>query len=216
MKRPVTGGTTTIDVPAADPVIVRPAPGADGLVANACGYNVDGSLSIQLARSTGTLGATMLFSPNSSSVAVQDASFRNPANETTAMPESTVTLTCRGGGTIDDWVGVYDQYWACLPIEHGHAQLGLTASGAAVLSVTDEDPPGSGDINTFSATLLDGSPHAAQGFFDGGPADNRYREHFTWVLGRNDSFSQWSRYEYMTGSNQGAGGVCAAVARKMP
>lgn len=213
---PLTGEVTTIEIPAGEPLVVKPASGAGSIVANACGYNVDGTVPTRLTGSTGTLEATWQFSASSTSAAVQQVSFRNPAGETTAMPDTTVDLTCGAGGTTDDWEAVYDQHWACLPLEYGHAELTLTATGATTLSITDEDPPGSGDINTFDATLVSASPHAAKGFFDGGPVGNRYREYFTWTLGKDGGFSQWSQYAYTEGPNLGAGGVCAAIAKRLP
>jgi hypothetical protein len=213
---PMTGETTTIDIPVGAPVVVKAVSGATSVVANACGYNLGGSVPIQLTGPTGTLNATWLFSPNSASVAVQRVSFRDPAGQSTAMPDSTVALTCGSGGTIDDWVAVYDQHWACLPSEYGRAQLTLAATGAQTLSITDEDPPGSGDRNTYAATLLDSSPHAAKGYFDSGPFGNRYREYFTWTLGKDGGFTQWSHYAYTDGTHSGSGGICAAIAKRMP
>jgi hypothetical protein len=213
---PMTGETTTIQIPAGAPVVMKPVSAASAVVANACGYNVDGSVPIQLSGSTGTLNATWLFSPNTASVAVQRVSFRDPAGQTTAMPDSTVTMTCGSGGTIADWTAVYDQHWACLPTEHGRARLTLTTTGATTLSITDEDPPGSGHTDTYPATTVDASPHAAKGYFDGGPAGNHYREYFTWTLGKDGNFSQWSRYTYTEGPNNGSGGICFAIAKRVP
>ena len=213
---PMTGEATTIDIPAGQPLIVRPASQAGGVVANACGFNVDGSVPIQRTGPTGTFNATWLFSPNTTSAAVQQASFRDPAGVSTAMPDSTVAVTCGAGGTVDDWVAAYDQYWACLPTEHGSARLTLTATGATTLSVTDEDPPGSGDVNAYTVTTVGVSPHAATGFFDAGPAGNAYREHFAWTLGKDGGFSQLSRYAYTEGPNIGRGGICAAIVKRVP
>ncbi|MCJ7453211.1 MAG: hypothetical protein MUO39_12155 [Steroidobacteraceae bacterium] len=212
---PVTGEATTIDVPAGQPVIVRPASKADGVVANACGFNIDGAVPILRSGPTGTLQATWLFSPNTASVAVQQVSFRDPAGLSTAMPDSTVAMTCGSGGTIDDWVADYDQNWVCLPIEHGNARLTLTKTDATTLSVADEDPPGSGDVNTYSVSIVSGSPHAATGFFDAGPVGNTYREHFEWTLGKDGDFSQMSRYAYTEGPNIGSGGICSAIMKRV-
>ena len=213
---PMTGETMTIDIPAGQPVTVTAASQAGGVVANACGFNVDGSVPIQRSGPTGTLNATWLFSPNTASVAVQQVSFRDPAGLSTPMPDSTVALTCGAGGTIDDWVAAYDQYWVCLPTEHGSARLTLTATGATTLSVTDEDPPGSGDVNAYTVTTVDVSPNAATGYFDAGPVGNRYREYFAWTLGKDGGFSQMSRYAYTEGPNIGSGGICAAIVRRVP
>ena len=215
-NNPMTGETTTIQIPAGAPIIMKPVSAASSLVANACGYNVDGSVPIQLSGSAGTLNSTWLFSPNTASVAVQRVSFRDPAGQSATMPDSTVTMTCGSGGSIADWTAAYDQQWACLPSEHGRARLTLTTTGATTLSITDEDPPGSGDTDTYPATIVDASPHVVKGFFDGGPAGNHYREYFTWTLGKDGNFSQWSRYQYTEGPNTGAGGICFAIAKRVP
>jgi hypothetical protein len=213
---PLSGETTTIDIPAAEPIIVKPVSAASGLVANACGYNIDGSVPVQMTGSTGTLNSIWLFSPNTSMVAVQQTSFRDTTGLRTMMPDSSVTLTCGAGGSIDDWAATYDQTWVCLPFEHGRATLTLAVSNANTVTITDEDPPGSGDTAVYTATTVGASPHVVQGFFDGGEVGNTYREHFTWTLKDNDDFSDVSHYVYSEGSNMGSGGICAANARRVP
>jgi hypothetical protein len=212
---PMTGDTTTIEIPAGAPVVMKAVSAASNLVANACGYNVSGSVPVKLAGAAGTLSSTWVFSPNTASVAVQQASFRDLAGSSTPMPDSSLALTCGGTGTIDAWNGVYDQQWACLPNEHGRAQLTLTATDATNVSITDEDPPGSGDTATYAATTVSANPHALQGFFDAGPVGNRYREYFTWTLDKAGNFSQWSRYVYTEGPNNGSGGICFAIAKRV-
>jgi hypothetical protein len=211
---PMTGDATTIEIPAGTPVVMKAVSAASNLVANACGYNVTGSVPVKLVGATGTLNSTWVFSPNTASVVVQQGSFRDLAGASTPMPDSTVALACGGAGTIDAWNGVYDQHWACLPNEHGHARLILTAAGATNLSINDEDPPGSGDTATYAATTVSANPHAVQGFFDAGPVGNRYREYFTWTLDKAGNFSQWSRYVYTEGPNNGSGGICFAIAKR--
>ena len=210
---PMSGETTTIDIPAGEPVFVTLVPGS---VFNACGYNLDGSIPIQRSGPTGTLNAIWHFDPGSATVAVRQTSFRAASGQNTPMPDSSVTLSCGGGGTIDDWVATYDEYWACLPNEHGQARLTLAATGAKTLSVTDEDPPGSGDVNAYGVTTADLSPHAATGYFDAGPVGSRYRENFTWTLGKDGGFSLMSRYAYTEGPNIGSGGICAAIVKRVP
>jgi hypothetical protein len=215
-SNPVTGETTTIDIPAGNPVIVKSVSGISGVVANACGYSLDGSIPIQLSDSTGTLNSTWLFSPNTASVAVQRATFRDSAGQSTTMPDSSVTLSCHASNSIDDWAAVYDQVWVCLPLEYGRAQLTLSVSGANTISITDEDPPGSGDTNVYTATIVGASPSVVQGFFDAGPVGDRYREYFTWTLKENGGFSQVSHYAYTEGPNKDSGGACAATAKRRP
>ncbi len=213
---PLTGEATTMAIPVGDPIIVTAASQSGGIVANACGLNVEGSVLVERSGPTGTLSADWIFSPNTASVALQQVSFRDPAGLSTPMPDSTMALTCGSGGTIDDWVADYDQRWVCLPIEHGNARLTLTKTGATTLSVADEDPPGSGDVNTYSVSIVSGSPHAATGFFDAGPIGNIYRENFAWTLGKDGNFSEISRYAYTEGPNIGSGGICSAIMKRVP
>lgn len=213
---PVTGETTTITIPAGSPVVVQAISGTSGIAANACGFSVDGVIPVEMTGPTGTISANWRFSPNSTAVAVQGTSFRDLAGQSTAMPDSSVTLTCGSGGSIDDWAAVYEQGWACLPIEHGRAQLTLTVMNANTVSIDDEDPPGSGDTSTYTATIVGSSPHVLQGYFDSGPVGNRYREYFTWTLGNDGVFSQSSTYAYTEGPNLGRGGMCVGRARPAP
>ena len=212
---PMTGDTTTIEIPAGAPIVMKAVSAASSLVANACGYNVTGSVPVKLAGAAGTLSTTWVFSPNSASVAVQQASFRDLAGVSTPMPDSSLTLTCGAAGTIDAWNGVYDQQWACLPSEHGRARLILAATDSTNLTITDEDPPGSGNMATYAASTVNANPHALQGFFDAGPVGNRYREYFTWTLDKAGNFSQWSRYVYTEGPNNGSGGICFGIAKRV-
>ena len=212
----VTGETITVDMPANDPLIVKTVPGASGDAANVCGLGLDGRVGIEIAGPTGTLDSSWLFSPNTASVAVQQVSFRNPAGTTTPMPDSTVALTCGQGGTIGEWEAAYDQRWVCLPFEFGQARLTITVSGAQQLSIIDEDPPGSGDTRSYTASVVGNSPHAVQGFFDGGPVGFQYREHFTWTLREDGGFVQSSYYTYTEGPNEDAGGICASLATRLP
>lgn len=138
----------------------------------------------------------------------------SPAGKQTALADTTTTLTCGETGSLRDWEAVYDQHWVCLPLEYGDARITITASGTTALTIDDEDPPGSGDIATYSAAAVGASLHAVKGFFDGGPAGNHYREHFTWSLDKDGNFSDRSTYTYTEGANTGLGGICAARARR--
>ena len=48
----MSGETMTINIPAGAPVVVKPVAGAIGVVGNACGYSVDGSVPVQLTVQT--------------------------------------------------------------------------------------------------------------------------------------------------------------------
>ena len=92
----------------------------------------------------------------------------------------------------------------------------MAAAGSDTVTITDEDPPGSGSTRTYTATMVAGSPHALRGFFIAGPAGNRYREDFTWTRTKNgNGFSQFSVYTYIEGPNLGKGGICGATATKL-
>ena len=209
----MTGEDTTVAIPAGSPVVVQAISGTNGIVANACGFSVNGIIPVEMTGQTGTLSTNWRFSPNSTAVAVEGTSFRNLAGQSTPMPDSSVTLTCDSGGSIDDWAGVYEQDWVCLPVEHGRAQLTLTVTNANTVSIDDEDPPGSGDLSTYTAALVGSNAHALMGYFDAGPVGNRYREYFTWTLDKNGVFSQSSTYAYTEGPNLGQGGMCAGKAK---
>jgi hypothetical protein len=210
---PVTGEVTTVAIPAGSPLVIKGISGTSGITANACGYSLSGVVPVEMAGPSGTLSTNWRFSPTSSAVAVEGTSFRNPAGQSTPMPDASVTLVCDSSGSIDDWVGVYEQDWVCLPIEHGRARLSLTVSNATTVSIDDEDPPGSGDSSTYTATIVGSSPHALQGYFDSGPVGNRYREYFTWTLDKNGVFTQSSTWAFTEGANIGQGGICAGKAR---
>ncbi|HQR25317.1 MAG TPA: hypothetical protein PK163_11060 [Steroidobacteraceae bacterium] len=211
---PVTSETTSISLPAGSPLVIKAVTVDSGLVANACGYNIDGTVPVQFSGPTGTLNSNWVFSPGSASVAVRQASFKDPAGKITTMADASTTLTCGDSGSTHDWEATYDQPWVCIPSEYGAARLTLTATDASTLTIDDEDPPGSGDISTYPATIIGSSVYAVHGFFDGGPAGNHYREHFTWTLNKDGTFSQWSTYVYTEGPNAGSGGICAARARR--
>lgn len=207
---PVTSETTSINLPVGSPLVIKAVTVDNGLVANACGYNLDGTVPVQFNGPTGTLNSSWMFSPGSASVAVQQASFTDPAGKVTTMADGSVSLACGDSGSTRDWEATYREHWACIPSEHGESQLTITATDASALTIDDEDPPGSGDISTYTAAIIGSSAHTVKGFFDGGPAGNRYREHFTWTLDKNGNFSQWSTYVYTEGPNAGSGGICAA------
>lgn len=212
---PLNGNTTTLAVPASTPLVIRPATGAADAQSNACGYSIDGSASVQVAGSSGTLRSTWVFASNRTSVAVTGASFTDSGGQTTAIDDTSVDLRCGGSGRIEDWVASYDQRWACLPRESGRATITIAVAGADSLTITDEDPPGSGSSKTYPAAIVGVSPHAVRGSFPGGDAVNVYREDFTWTLGKNGaSYSQISTYAYTQGPLIGKGGICVATARR--
>lgn len=209
---PVSGETTSITLPAGTPLVVKAVNAQNGAAGNACGYNLSGTVPVQMTGPTGTYKSNWVFSSGSTSVDVQQATFTDPSGKQTALADSTTTLTCGETGSLRDWEAVYDQHWVCLPLEYGNARITITASGTTALTIDDEDPPGSGDIATYSAASVGASLHAVKGFFDGGPAGNHYREHFTWSLDKDGNFSDRSTYTYTEGANTGLGGICAARA----
>ena len=213
---PVSGTTTTLTVPAGAPLVIKPATGAPDAIANSCGYSLAGAAQLQIGGATGTLSSTWNFLPGSPSVAVQNASFRDSAGQTTSLPDSTADLRCGGSGSINDWVAVFDQQWSCLPRESGRATITIVATGADTISITDQDPPGTGDINIYEAKIVGVSPHAVRGFFISGPTGNQYREDFTWTLRKDGGFSQFSTYTYTEGPHIGSGGICVTSAKRVP
>ena len=215
---PLTGATATIPVPDASPLVVKIATGAPGAVANACRYSLDGTVQLDYQRPTGTLKSNWNFSSNRATARTQNATFKDPSSgQETAVPDADVNLQCGSGGSINDWSAVFTQDWACLPIEHGQARLTITIASPDTITISDEDPPGSGDINTYAAQIVGVSPHTVSGYFIGGPAGNQYREDFTWTLAEDGSgFSQISTYTYFEGANNGITGICAATAKRVP
>jgi hypothetical protein len=211
-SNPLTGNTTTLTVPAGAPLVIKPSTGA---VSNACGYSIDGQAQLAVTGAAGTLRSTWIFASANASVAVNGATFTDPSGQSTAIGDSSVDLRCGGNGRIEDWVATFDQQWACLPRESGSATITIAANGPSSVTITDEDPPGSGSRNTYAATIVGASPHAVRGFFLGGAAGNQYREDFTWTLGKNASgFSDVSTYVYQQGPKAGKGGICVASARR--
>jgi hypothetical protein len=211
---PLSGNRTTMTVDATTPLVVKPATGAAGAVSNACGYSLDGQVRLGVEGSTGTLRSTWNFSSSNPGATISSASFTDPSGHTSTLPASTVDLRCGSSGSVNDWVATYDQSYACLPRESGRATITITVTGPDTISIGDEDPPGSGDAKTYAATIVAANPHAVRGFFNGGPAGNRYREDFNWTLGKNGGFSQISSYTYFEGPNAGRSGLCVASARK--
>ena len=213
---PMTGNVTTLTVDPGAPLVVQPADDAAGLASNACGYNIAGAMRISVSGSGGTLSSTWNFSTTSPSVAITTAAFTDSHGDPTYLPDSTVDLRCGTAGTINDWVGTFDQRWVCLPRENGQSLLTLSVTAPDTITVSDEDPPGSGNGSTYSATVVSANPHALRGFFIGGPMGARYREDFTWTLSKSgNDFFQVSRYTFIEGPSTGQGGVCASTARRM-
>lgn len=212
---PLSGNATMMMAAAGAPLVVRPATGAAGAVANACGYSLEGQLRFDVTGPAGTLTSFWNFSPNDAGVPISGTVFTDTAGRTTALADSTADLRCGSGGSVNDWAFVFDQSYSCLPRESGRATLTLTATAPDTITIVDEDPPGSGSSKTYQATLVAGNPHAVRGFFIGGPAGNRYREDFNWTLaGNGRRFSQISSYSYIEGPLIGTGGFCVASATR--
>lgn len=213
---PLTGNATTMTVPAAAPLLIKPATGTPGAVSNACGYSMEGRMNLEVTGPSGTLSSIWNFLFNSASVAVNNRTFTDSSGQITMLPDTTVDTTCGGSGTIDDWTGSYDQNWVCLPRESGRATITMSLSGPASVSITDEDPPGSGNTLTYAATTIGANPHTLRGLFITGPLGFRYREDFNWTMRKSLSgFAQSSTYVYIEGPNTGKGGLCVASAPRL-
>lgn len=210
----LTGITGKVTVDPAAPLVVRTATGAPGAVANACGYSLDGVVQVEVQGPTGTLKSSWSFSPNSPGASVQGATFLDTSGQTVVLPDSVVELRCGSGGAIGDWAGTYLQDWACLPRESGQATLTIAVTGPSTIRITDEDPPGSGDINSYDASVVGVSPRAVRGFFIAGLPGSQYREDFNRSLADNGSFSQISLYTFLQAP--ATSGICVATARRVP
>ena len=214
-SNPLTGNTTTMTLAAATPLVVKPATGAAGAVSNTCAYSLNGPMRLEVTGPSGTLTSTWNFSSNSASVAVNNKTFTDPSGQTTTLPDSTVDTPCGSGGTINDWVGTYDQHWACLPREFGQATITMSVTGANTVTIMDSDPPGSPPV-TYTATTIGGDPHALRGFFVSGPVGFRFREDFNWTMRRGlPGFRQSASYVFFEGPNIGKGGLCVASAPRL-
>lgn len=212
----VTGNATTVTVGAGAPVQIQMATGASNSVANACGSSLHGDIQVDVSGPSGSMNSSWGFANTRKTVAVTGASFTDNNNQTTDIPDASVTIPCGQSRPLGDWTGEFLQHWACIPPEYGSATLTLSIGGNQV-SITDEDPPGSGDLNTYSAGVVSGNPHVVRGFFISGPTGNTYREDFTWILALDgNSFSQVSSYTYLEGPNQGSGGLCGGQATRQP
>lgn len=213
----VTGNATTITVDQANPLHIEMARGTTNSVANACASSLDGDVGIEVDGPTGTLTSTWEFQNTRKPVRVTGASFTDTGNKTTNIPDADVTVPCGQGGSFDSWNGESLQDWTCVPAEFGSATLTLATSGGNQVSITDEDPPNSGSIATYSASVVSGNPLIVRGFFISGPTGNTYREDFSWILDDDGSgFSDIAKYVYLEGPNQGNGGYCGGRATRVP
>ncbi len=211
---PITGNTITMTVSAASPLVIKTADGTADAVSNACGYSMNGQMRLDVTSSDGTLISYWNFDSTSPNVAVNDASFTDTSGHTTTLPNSSVSLACGSGGSINDWVGTFDHYWACLPFESGQALITITVSGPDTLSVIQD---GSGEIYNYEATIVGANTYAATGYFIGGPDGFHYREDFKWTLRKNDSsFSQVSHYQFIEGPSIVKGGICVSTDKRVP
>lgn len=206
----VSGLGATIDIPASSPLTIRRATGSGSTQPNACGYSLDGDANLSVGGVTGALDFTWRFSGSSRTVAVVNRSFTPSGGTSTDLPDKTLTLPCGDdNASIDDWSGTWIERWVCIPPESGTARLTFTVLDGNTVRVDDEDPPNSGDVNTFEVDALPGNPHVLVGFFTGGPPGNTYREDFTWTLSNDgERISKVSRYTFQEGPNVGRGGPC--------
>lgn len=210
----LTGNETVVSIAPSSPLTMRAAIGNASSQANACAYSLDGTAHVQVTGTGGVLNSDWIFSKTSRTIAVTGAAFTDEEGATVQLPNTTVTIPCGSSGSLADWNGTYLQDWACFPTEFGQATLTLARNGNGI-TITDEDPPGSGDLATYSATPVPGNPHVLRGFFTSGPPGNTYREDFSWTLaGNGQMFTQISYYVYQEGPNQGSGGICAGWAKR--
>ena len=213
----ITGNATTLTVDPVHPLQIQMARGTANSVANACGSSLNGDLQFDVAGPTGAMTSTWGFANTRKTVAVTGAAFTDNNAKTTQIPDADVTIPCGQTGSISDWTGAFLQNWVCVPAEFGSATLTLSVTTADKISITDEDPPGSGQTDTYDATIVSGNPHVVRGFFIGGDVGNSYREDFSWILAADgNSFSQISKYVYQEGPNQGSGGICGGQASPAP
>jgi hypothetical protein len=210
----VTGNSTTVTVAQAAPLHIEMAKGTSNSMPNACASSLDGSLGLDVEGPSGSMTSTWGFDRSRPTARVTNASFTDPDDRTTSIPDQNVTIPCGQQSGLSDWAGVFQQSWACAPAEFGQAELTLSVSGGHI-NISDEDPPGSGDVATYQASPLPGNAHVLRGFFIGGETGSTYREDFSWLLSDDgDSFSQISRYVYQEGPSQGQGGYCAGQATR--
>jgi hypothetical protein len=214
LEHNLSGRLVALDIAPEDPLIVRNAAGNPLPTPNLCAYNLDGDIDVTTEGPTGSLAGTWSFAANRATPRLVDAVFTDDEGEETVLPDTDQAIPC-GSGTIQDWVGTWDQVWGCVPMESGMAVLTLTVKNATTVTISDEDPPGSGGGSTYEATIVSGAPLILRGFFVSGPVGSRYREDFTWTLSpNNDTFTQTSRYEYFEGIQAGQWGFCAARAER--
>jgi hypothetical protein len=212
---PLTGNTTTMTVEAATPLVVKPATGAARAVSNTCGYSLKGQMRLEVTGSSGTLTSTWNFSSNSAGVVVNNKTFTDSSGQTTMLPSETVYMPCGSSGTINDWAGIYDQHWACLPQEFGQATITISVTGPNTVEIIDQDPPSTGPLSMYTAAMIGANPHALRGFFISGPSGFQYREDFNWTMRKSLSgFAESASYVYFEGPNIGKGGLCVASASR--
>lgn len=212
----ITGNITTVTVSPSAPLHIELARGTSQSVANACASSLDGDIGVNVAGPTGSLTSTWEFRKDRKPARVTGASFTDTDDNTTQIPDANVTIPCGQTGAVSTWAGDFLQNWYCVPAEQGTAALTLSVSGSQV-NVSDEDPPSSGDINTYHATVVSGNPLVVRGFFVSGPPGDTYREDFSWIMNAAGSgFVSISKYVYQEGPNQGNGGFCGSRATRVP
>jgi hypothetical protein len=210
---PLSGDVTSVAIASGSPLVIKAATGAADAVSNACGYSIDGQMQVEVESGDGTLSAVWNFLSDSPQVRIRNGTFRDAVGQFHEMPDSNITLQCGGAKTVNDWADTWLQNWACIPWENGQAELTLAVVDSDTVSITDEDPPGSPDSQTYQANLVSADARGLRGFFTAGVAPSMYREDFNWVLGE-DGFSQSSIYTYTSGPKTGDKGMCVGSARK--
>jgi hypothetical protein len=174
---------------------------------------MEGPMSLEVKGPFGTLNTTWNFSFITALVLANNRTFTDSAGLLTTLPDTNVDTACGGTVVIDDWKGVYDQDWACLPRETGKATLTLTVAAPDTVNIEDQDPPVSGSIATYSAMTIGPQAHAVRGFFIGGDPGVHYREDFNWTMRKSLSgFAQISTFVYLEGPKKDKGGICVGSA----
>ena len=126
-------------------MLLKPADGTANAVANICGYSLHGDAQFEVENAQGTLSSTWQFRSNTPTVTVTGATYTDSSGDSHRAPRHRAHHSpARGTGTLTDWVGEFNQYWACLPPEYGQAHADPDGGGRH-RDLNDEDPPGSGN-----------------------------------------------------------------------
>lgn len=209
-----TGSSVSIQVDEADPLHIRTASDEPDQVANACIWSVDGTASLDATNDDGHYTADWVFSPTSTLIQVLNAFFAPAGGAQSPLPNSQFEVgPCPGEGALADWEGNFTFDWYCIPPESGTSALTIAVLDPSTLEITDEDPPGSGEILVYQAKRDANDPHVVHGSFEDGSGGGTYEENFTWILAADgQSFHQVSEYFMLTGPYAGMGGDCGGLA----